>query len=172
MTSVLCSLPQHLSLFTVFSWYLEAGVLCCAAISRPIPIPAGLFLQFLKSLCGMIQSQRRNQVERRRGCRVAVGIYKCCGCGEIWEPYFNMCERGGDTCAQAWMYVRERADTSYTRSFCGSVVISLCVSGVCWWCLCESGVCWCVCLGVCVCTLGGACMGGFVCTFDTSLTGS
>lgn len=55
------------------------------------PIPGGLFLQFVKSqsLRGMVQSQRRDGVG---GCREAVGIYKCCGCSEIWEPYFNMCE--------------------------------------------------------------------------------
>lgn len=37
----------------------------------------------------MVQSQERDGVGDAGG---AVGIYKCCGCSEIWEPYFNMCE--------------------------------------------------------------------------------
>lgn len=60
-------------------------------------IPGGLFLQSAKSqsLGGMVQSQEKDGGAGERW-RKAVGIDKCCGCSEIWEPYFNTCGTHSD----------------------------------------------------------------------------
>lgn len=38
--------------------------------------------------CGVVQTPGNGGVGRELG----ADIYKCCGCSEIWQPYFTMCD--------------------------------------------------------------------------------
>lgn len=108
MTSVSCSLLEHLSLFTISS--LIFGSRGCSHFTAlphtchpfsppdrhthtppPPPFLVDYSFNFLKAEAsiGMVQLQERGI---GWGCWKAVGIYKCCERSEIWEPYFNTCE--------------------------------------------------------------------------------
>lgn len=132
MTSVLCSLPKHLSLFTISSWYLAAGgglLWCSAPPHVSPPIPGGLFLQFVKSqsLRGMVQSQRRDGVGdagKQLAFTNAVGAVK-------YGSHIS-------TCARLCVHLRRHACTPPTHTIQRAhTVISLQESGalVCMCCL-------------------------------------
>lgn len=139
---LLRSLLEHLSLFIMPSWYLEPGdvLLWRGHFTAPLILHSWWILppdsyKAKPPWDGPVTGWR---------CRKAVGIYKCCRCSEIWEPYFN---------------TREETHTQYIQA-CRHVPTNTGIR------LQDSGAC------LCVCALWRACMGGFLCTFDTSLTGS
>lgn len=169
MTSVSCSLLEHLSLFTISSLifgsrgcsHFTALPHTCHPFLPPrqththttTPIPGGLFLQFLKSRSlhwdGPIAGERDR-----------VGVLESCWHLQMLRAQWNMGaifqHVWGWTCAHAELHTNAGATTH------------LCVG------LPESGASMCRRLLVQVLTVvvvvGGG--GGLVCTFDTSLTGS
>jgi len=141
------------------------GLLWCShftALPRPSsPIPGGLFLQFVKSqsLCGMVQSQERDGVGdegKQLAFTNAVGAVKygnhISTCARLHTQRHTHTHTHTHTQASpppaSHIDRAHNSEGTHCQHAAGEICVSVCVWG------------------------GGACMGGFVGTFDTSLTGS